>query len=611
MSANNPACASRDPPPKKRRLSRPICIDDFIDITADLGDTIGAALKSFQQNNACTQEQSEQFTREVYDVCKNILQENKFRNEMFGFVADMNLLNLFALFRSYKQRVRTHFGKQLLCATASSQIIRFFLERVIRHTDKWFLLAPCNGLILPQELAKEMYVLLSEARGKALNQGRMFSGGRQNMMNAAKKVLTVYSSLRDDGEISPEVKAYMAYIFPVPDIEQVFQPLFKLEQEIRKGKATLTQSLLFAPRKRCPNKTVFSQYGARQRYVLPEVLLEASEPQSTLAYGCPDISSLLRDSSSTQENTDEESGPCCSKTLSPGVPQPQSEYDPSPTSPPDSDTESCDSQVRPESTDSDTHAEDDDVPEAPQAASQIQPTTTQETQSCCSVYNPATTQTGFYYNQQSSDNFASRIDASATSTSYGYPGPVTNHGFSTSVFSHTVPTTATGQQQLHQNMYGGGQQTTTYGSYVGGYSDANGQSVGASTSYYTSKPATSRSSTALQWTTLFPPASSSASSSQVSDYFSGFPYFPGSSTVPQAFEPLAPSTPSLLDELLDRDSGLVSQQQAPAPPQNDQGGPPQYVPVAQEQQQSSTDPLSDEMRRIFEFFDSVNPVTRP
>ncbi|AIA62085.1 orf50 [Alcelaphine gammaherpesvirus 2] len=586
-----------------------------MDIRYDLSEKIAIALRNFQQNMACTADQSEEFTKDVHTLCQEIVEENKVRNELHGLVADMNLLNLFTLFRSYKQRIRSQSGKPLLCATASSQVVRFFLERVIVHTDKWFLLAPCNGLVLPPQLARAMYVLLSEVRGKATNYGRMFNGGRKIIMKAAKEVVSVYSALSDRGEISPEMRAYMGHIFSVPDIERVFRPLFKIECDIAEGKTVTTHSMLFAPRRRCPSKTVFSQTDPKKRYPLPEVLFDAHEPQTAMAYGRPELP-LLQDTSMAQESPNGEDGPCCSKEVDQYLPTSQSGNIPSPPSPSSSDTESCDSRSRPASTNPNTM--DDDDGDVTQGSEDMQQSTSDEDQDSPIVVNnsifyiDASTQQGFFSEQQPSASFASYVNPAAAPLDM-YQASATGQSFSAPAYSQHGTTGASMQPQYYPQGYGheDGSDMGSYG-YTGSHLEALVTSSTMDTGGYTAGPVTAGPNTGLQWTTVFPPTSSSTVSSSGADSFGSFSYPSTSATACLEDGTLAPSTPCLLDELLDGDNEQVGDeslimQHAMAPMGAEPGGQSQEMPVAP-QQEATGDPLSDQIREIYDFFSSVNPT---
>nr|WOZ69492.1 ORF50 R-transactivator-like protein [Ovine gammaherpesvirus 2] len=289
---------SQHGPPKKKSISKVICLDDFIGLSGELSDKIYRRMSAFQKTTTCTDEESEAFTQQVLEMCQEIVKANRVQNELWGFVADLNLFNIFALLKSYKQRVRQANCKQLLCATASGQIIRHFIERIIRNTDRFFLVAPCNGLHLPPELARAMYTLLSEVRSRAVHQGRMFGGGRMQIMKAGLQVVSVFGNLLESDTTPASLKAYMEHTFPVPSLDDVFKPLFKIEEDIRQQKASLTRHIHFTARRRCPNKSAFSDYD-NKRFHLPETLLHTDDLSEPETHCSPDLSSLLQNPAST------------------------------------------------------------------------------------------------------------------------------------------------------------------------------------------------------------------------------------------------------------------------------------------------------------------------
>lgn len=249
-------------------------------------------MNAYQKNTACTSAQSEAFTLETYSVCYDLNQSAAQSGDLHGLLFDLNCFNLFALYRNYKQRIRSTDGPQLLCASAAGQLVRLFIERIIKHTDQFFLLAPCNSVQMPSTLAIAMYGLLSEVRIKAVGQGRMLGSGRMQIMKAGRHAVDTYSALKEQGEISERLSKFMAYVFQPCKLSDIFAPLAQREQEIRNNQATLMHSMNLVPRRRCPNKSSFSEDRSK-RFVIPDSLLYLEQENGTLAYGNPDISSVL------------------------------------------------------------------------------------------------------------------------------------------------------------------------------------------------------------------------------------------------------------------------------------------------------------------------------
>lgn len=268
-------------------------MDDFLKTDVDLKNKLLPILQTYQRSIYCTNEQSEDFTRNTCNLCKELAQAALHVNEdLAGLVLDLNLFNLFALFKNYRQKARSLDCPQLLCAAASGQLIRHFMERIIQSTDKFFLLAPCNDLQISPAFATSMYTLLAEVRVKAVGQGRMLGSGRIQVMKAGKDVLDTYSSLKQMGLINPRVQKFLQLVFTPVNIDSVFCPLFKREQEIREQKASLFDAVTLAPRRRCPNKSILTENKA-QRYVIPDSLLYPEDADGNVTYGNPDMSQFL------------------------------------------------------------------------------------------------------------------------------------------------------------------------------------------------------------------------------------------------------------------------------------------------------------------------------
>nr|QRE02530.1 Transactivator [Otarine gammaherpesvirus 4] len=275
-------------------MPRPTCVDEFINLSPDVKARIYKLLQVYHAALTNPNSNGEQITVDTHQACADIVQEASSSEYLGGLIATLNLCNLWTLYRNYRSKQRSSVAMLLSCASFSAHAVRHIMEKLIFETDKFFICAFCSGVAVPKELALAMFKLLSEVRQRALGQSRMFGTGRVQLMITGKALVDVYSRLRDQGGISEALRRYCELIFRPPLVDSLFKPIYEREEDVRAGKHMRGELVQAPPRRRAPNRSVFSDAETRFKYVIPDCLMMETNTQGDRVYDNPDFSAILQ-----------------------------------------------------------------------------------------------------------------------------------------------------------------------------------------------------------------------------------------------------------------------------------------------------------------------------
>lgn len=269
-------------------MPRPNCVDDFLLVTTEIKNSLYRAIQTYHTALNKPGGDCPSVTKDTHQVCYELIYSASETSYIGGLIGSLNLCNLWTIYRNYKGKKKP-VSELHACAIFSSHLVRHIIEKIIFETDKFFLCAPCSSITVPKSLAAAMFNLLSEARKRALGQNKLFGTGRVQMMTAGRELIETYISLNKAGQISEDLKKFIHIVFIMPNVDELFKQIYDWENNTF-GKHAGQRAMVHAlPRRRAPNRSVFSDAETRFKYVIPGCLMMETYSNGTRVYDNPDL----------------------------------------------------------------------------------------------------------------------------------------------------------------------------------------------------------------------------------------------------------------------------------------------------------------------------------
>ncbi|QFN51647.1 ORF 50 [Macacine gammaherpesvirus 5] len=142
-----------------------------------------------------------------------------------GLIADLNLFNLFCLYRGSRVKTRGAATCNVPCAECAQGIVRILTERALCCTEKMFIASACSGVVIPPQLARVLHDVYAEMKAKCLGAWRRLICCRRPIMAIADSVLVTYNTLDAEGKLDLRLKALCKLVFQPIFLQRILAPM--------------------------------------------------------------------------------------------------------------------------------------------------------------------------------------------------------------------------------------------------------------------------------------------------------------------------------------------------------------------------------------------------
>ncbi len=141
-------------------------LEDFLRLTPEIKKQLGSLVSDYC--NVLNKEftaGSVEITLRSYKICKAFINEAKAHGrEWGGLMATLNICNFWAILRNNRVRRRAENAGNDACSIACPIVMRYVLDHLIVVTDRFFIQAPSNRVMIPATIGTAMYKLLKHSR---------------------------------------------------------------------------------------------------------------------------------------------------------------------------------------------------------------------------------------------------------------------------------------------------------------------------------------------------------------------------------------------------------------------------------------------------------------
>ncbi|AJE29693.1 ORF50 [macacine gammaherpesvirus 12] len=206
---------------KKLRRS---CVDNFCGLSEPLRDKLYHAVLLINEAYVKKHDPRD-LNKLTEEVCQSIVLECASLGPVSGLITDLNLFNLFCLYRGSRVKTRGAATCNVPCAECAQGVVRILTERALCCTEKMFIASACSGVVLPPQFAKVLHDVYAEMKAKCLGAWRRLICCRRPIMAIADSVLTTYNTLDSEGKIDPKLKALCKLVFQPIFLQRILAPM--------------------------------------------------------------------------------------------------------------------------------------------------------------------------------------------------------------------------------------------------------------------------------------------------------------------------------------------------------------------------------------------------
>lgn len=202
-------------------------LEDFLRLTPEIKKQLGSLVSDYC--NVLNKEftaGSVEITLRSYKICKAFINEAKAHGrEWGGLMATLNICNFWAILRNNRVRRRAENAGNDACSIACPIVMRYVLDHLIVVTDRFFIQAPSNRVMIPATIGTAMYKLLKHSRVRAYTYSKVLGVDRAAIMASGKQVVEHLNRMEKEGLLSSKFKAFCKWVFTYPVLEEMFQTM--------------------------------------------------------------------------------------------------------------------------------------------------------------------------------------------------------------------------------------------------------------------------------------------------------------------------------------------------------------------------------------------------
>ncbi|AAK38250.1 ORF42 [callitrichine gammaherpesvirus 3] len=200
-------------------------LEDFVKISGATRTNVSSLLTDYCKvldGELCASDAA--IVQRTYRTCQTFIGEARSRGqELGGLVATLNVCNLWAIVRNNRVRRRTENSGGDVCSVACAIILRYALDHLIVMTDRFFIQAPSNRVLIPATAGTAVYKLLRHVRAKSYTYSKVLGVDRAAILRTGKNVVDHLLALFKDGAVKSKFKAYCQWVFTYPNLDDMFQ----------------------------------------------------------------------------------------------------------------------------------------------------------------------------------------------------------------------------------------------------------------------------------------------------------------------------------------------------------------------------------------------------
>lgn len=202
-------------------------LEDFLRLTPEIKKQLVSLVSDYC--NVLNKEftaGSVEITLRSYKICKAFINEAKTHGrEWGGLMATLNICNFWAILRNNRVRRRAENAGNDACSVACPIVMRYVLDHLIVVTDRFFIQAPSNRVMIPATIGTAMYKLLKHCRVRAYTYSKVLGVDRAAIMASGKQVVEHLMRMEKEGLLSSKFKAFCKWVFTYPVLEEMFQTM--------------------------------------------------------------------------------------------------------------------------------------------------------------------------------------------------------------------------------------------------------------------------------------------------------------------------------------------------------------------------------------------------
>lgn len=202
-------------------------LEDFLRLTPEIKKQLVSLISDYC--NVLNKEftaGSVEITLRSYKICKAFINDAKANGrEWGGLMATLNICNFWSILRNNRVRRRAENAGSDACSVACPIVMRYVLDHLIVLTDRFFIQAPSNRVMIPATIGTAMYKLLKHCRVRAYTYSKVLGVDRAAIMASGRQVVEHMMRMEKEGLLSSKFKAFCKWVFTYPVLEEMFQTM--------------------------------------------------------------------------------------------------------------------------------------------------------------------------------------------------------------------------------------------------------------------------------------------------------------------------------------------------------------------------------------------------
>ncbi|AAK95437.1 BRLF1 [Macacine gammaherpesvirus 4] len=202
-------------------------LEDFLKLTPEIKKQLVSLISDYC--NVLNKEftaGSVEITLRSYKICKAFINDAKAHGrEWGGLMATLNICNFWSILRNNRVRRRAENAGSDACSIACPIVMRYVLDHLIVLTDRFFIQAPSNRVMIPATIGTAMYKLLKHCRVRAYTYSKVLGVDRAAIMASGRQVVEHMMRMEKEGLLSSKFKAFCKWVFTYPVLDEMFQTM--------------------------------------------------------------------------------------------------------------------------------------------------------------------------------------------------------------------------------------------------------------------------------------------------------------------------------------------------------------------------------------------------
>ncbi|ALF03236.1 BRLF1 [macacine gammaherpesvirus 10] len=202
-------------------------LEDFLRLTPEIKKQLVSLISDYC--NVLNKEftaGSVEITLRSYKICKAFINDAKAHGrEWGGLLATLNICNFWSILRNNRVRRRAENAGSDACSVACPIVMRYVLDHLIVLTDRFFIQAPSNRVMIPATIGTAMYKLLKHCRVRAYTYSKVLGVDRAAILASGRQVVEHMMRMEKEGLLSSKFKAFCKWVFTYPVLDEMFQTM--------------------------------------------------------------------------------------------------------------------------------------------------------------------------------------------------------------------------------------------------------------------------------------------------------------------------------------------------------------------------------------------------